>query len=74
MTSLNNIREDPRGFLIMPETDEEGQETGTWYWQRISDNQELGGFDSRDEAIDDAEATPLRDETTKARKARAMFK
>lgn len=57
MTSLNDIREDPRGFLILPE-DEDGT---TWMWQRISDNSEKGGFSSRDKAIDDAEATPVQD-------------
>ena len=74
MTHLTDIPEDPRGFLILPETDDEGEETGTWYWQRISDNEEMGGFDSREEAIADAEGTPIRHETTKAAKARAMRK
>lgn len=75
MTSINDIPEDPRGFLILPEHDEEGEETGTWYWQRISDNEELGGFDSREEAIEDAEATPIRNHAnTKAARDRAMRK
>jgi hypothetical protein len=73
VTSLNDIPEDPRGFLILPET-EDGEETGLWYWQRISDNEEVGGFSSREEAIAHAEGTPIRHETTKAGKARAMLK
>lgn len=45
MTSLNDIPEDPRGFLILPEED------GTWKWQRIADNKERGGYKSRETAI-----------------------
>jgi hypothetical protein len=58
VTSLNDIREDPWGFLILPE-DESGE---TWMWQRISDNKEKGGFNSRNEAIDDAEKTQIQPE------------
>lgn len=50
MTSLNDIKEDPSGFVI-------DEFEGSWRWTRLSDNTTKHGFSTRESAILDAEGT-----------------
>ena len=55
MTSLNDIPEDPRGFIIQPDPDKDGY----WMWQRIADNKERRGYKSRETAIKGTETVDI---------------